>query len=266
MSSNPVLNPAYALPDNSSQRYPALQLDEYSPKNLQSRINFCLSEESTELLSDEALRLLNPQPVEVGFKNGNANVFILNNLFAIVLDVSKVYIYDKNIERYLPQSKDQELGNGKVTARKVFLALAVGDKLAMTDDGTPQVFTLNLKSFATDLIKSSKPEAGDGSIYSLNVALCKYYKIKGKLTHLVRVPLMVAPATRTSRSNGEFSYAPKYSLGDKAVPLSQELQKAMFDLLQDSQLRSAIDNPYRLDEPGTTSEAAPPDDFYNDRI
>jgi hypothetical protein len=266
MSNNPVPNPAYVLPDNSSQRYPALQVDEYEPKNLQSRINFCLSENSVELLTDEALKLLNPQPVNVAFKKGNATVFVLNNLQAIVLDVSSVYIYDKNTERYSQQVKGQELGSGRITARKVFFALIVGDKLLKADDDTPQIFTLNLRSFATDLVKPSKPETGDGSIYSLNLALSKHYKLRGKLTHLVSVPLLVAPITRTSKSNGEFSYAPKYSLGDKAVILSQELQKTIFDLLQDPKLRSAIDNPYRIDAVATACEVAPPDNFYDDRI
>lgn len=262
MSTNPVLNPVYAVPDNSKQRYPALQVDEYNPRNLQSKINFCLSEESAEILTDRALELLNLQPIEASFKSGNVNLFIINNLQAIVLDVSRIYIYNKGTERYESNS-GQELGGDLVSCRKVFLALMVGEELVTGDDGKAQVFTLNLKSYATDLIgspKTSKP--GDGSIYSLNTALVKHYQIKGKLTHLVRVPLLVAPTTRTSKLKKESSFAPKYSLGDKATPLTEELQKAMFELLQDPQLRSDIDNPYRIDDGAMSVEAAPPDDYY----
>lgn len=258
-----TIDATYALPDTSQQRYPALQVNEYEPRNLNAKLSICLSEQSVELLSQDALNLLDPQPITASFKDGDTTLFALSNIDCVVIGVSPTFLYNKKINRYQP-NRGEEVGGDIVTARKVFLALMVGDRFAITEDGTPQVFTLNLKSLATDFVKPSKPQQGDGSICSLNVALCKHYKIRGSLTHLVKVPLLAAPTERVSKTNpGNSKFAVKYSLGNKAEPLSKEQQKIMFDLAQDPEIKDAIANPYRVDS--TTPEAAPPDEFYQER-
>lgn len=238
----------YALPDTQQQKYPAFQADDYQPKSLKSKINICLAESSVELLSPESIEQLNLEIKPVTFGENEANVFVPRSTVEFVfLGLPRLFLYDKETQRYEALTSGTKLaGTKKVTAAKLFMCVAIAGELLLDNDAQPQVFTLNLKSSKTSLLKAKFPSAGDGTLHSLNAALTKHYHLKGWITHLASVKLHAMPEKFTSSVSGDSSLGIKFALDGTATPLSEPNQKAMFELLQHPDLLADLQNPYKL--------------------
>ncbi len=245
---NPVIDPAYILPDTNSQRYPALQADNYQPKGTKDKIRLCFAAASIDLISPTEIERFDFDIEDAIFGDNETSLFIPKvDVRWVILKSSRIFGYDKETKFYCHLPRGTKLaGTKKVTAAKVFLAAIIDGELVLADDGKPQIFALNLKSSKTALIKSQNPAPGDGTIHSLNIALNKHYGLKGTLTHLVSVGLETSPEKYTSSVTGDNSWGIKFRLTDNATPLKPEQQKAIFELLQDPQLQKDIEDPYRL--------------------
>lgn len=244
-----TLNAQYVLPNTNQQKYPALQADNYQPKSLKTEINLCLAEESVDLLSPETIEKLSLEITPVNFGEDDINVFVpKSQLEYVILGMPRLDLYNKESKRYEALVSGTKLaGTKKVTAAKLFMCVTIAGDLLLDNDGKPQIFTLNLKSSRTGLLKAQSPTAGDGTLHSLNTALNKHYQVNGWVTHLVSVKLLAVPEKFTSSVSGDSSLGIKFALQDAATLLTEANQKAMFELLQAPDLQADMDNPFKLD-------------------
>lgn len=242
-----TLDLSYAQPDTQSQLYPALQADNYQPK-LKDKVSICLSEDSFLLLSEDTKNLLEFELLEAEFKGQPTDVFKPKEIRLIPLAMPLSFCFHKESQRYRIIAAGVGFkGNGLVSASKIHFC-AVSDKsLLLDDDGQPQIFTLNLKSSKTQLIKPMKPVKGDGSLFSWNEQMKSEYKAKGWLLHLFGFKLSAKPQTFTSASSGESSVGIIFELTDPQ-PIAPEHQKLVTERLQDPILKESIKNPYKIGE------------------
>jgi hypothetical protein len=243
-----TINAEYAIASNDQQKYPALQADNYQPRNIKETINICLSEQSVELLSPETITKMDFKVSEVTFGDDDVNVFIPQaEIGWCILAMPRPYLFDKETSQYSKLQAGVKLaGTKKVTAAKVFMCGIIDGQLLLDTNGIPQVFTLNLKSSKTRLLKAITPQPDDKTIYSLNTWLNKTYKVKGWVAHLASVDLWAVPEKFTSSVTGDSSLGIYFTLGTKIELLSDANQKLIFDRLQDPELKSDISDPYGL--------------------
>lgn len=244
-----MLNAAFAIKSESKQRYAALQADVYQPKKLDSKVNLCMSEESINLLSDATRAALNMEAVVGQFgTTDNTPMYVpCADVRYIVMGMPKLFVYDKDAKDYFPLVAGTKLaGTKKVTAAKLFVCAIVGGVILTDDNGDPEIFTLNLKSSRTSVLKAKSPVPGDGTLYSLNVALNNAYKVKGWLTHLVAINLHAVPCRFTSSTSADTSMGTKYTLGTDATPLSDADQELMFNFVQQPEIKAVMADPYQI--------------------
>lgn len=236
----------FVLPNKSGQRYPALQATDYQPKNLKAEIHLGIGVESLEMLTEEAQEKLAPELVTCDYKNGPVPIYLMNGLRWVILGSPGLFIFMKDTERYraiIPGEKLKDTKN--VTAARLYLAVIKDGELILDEDGSPQVFTLLLRSNQTNLIKARRPEKGDGTIYSLNEALSEHYQLKGVLTHTVSVEMDVFPTTR-SNASGTSSFAVMYRLGESAKVLPEAQLSAIHKLITSDDFKLDMVDPFRL--------------------
>lgn len=238
----------YAMPSDDTQKYPAIQATDYQPKNLKAEISLGLSMESYDLLSESSQKIISSEVLECQFGDDSVGLYVIpSDVRWIILNMPSTFVYQKDTGKYRKLISGERLsGTKNVTAARVFLCALVGDKILTGDDGKPQVFGLTLKSSKTGLIKKKTPSPGDGTIYSLNMALCKHYKLKGWLTHLVSVSLFACPEKFSSSISGETSLGVMFKLGTGAKALHPDQQKSMYDLLQDDELKASFTDPFNI--------------------
>ena len=82
----------------------------------------------------------------------------------IVLGMPKLFIFNKKESKYSPLLAGTRLaGTENVTAAKLFVCATIDGKIMKDDQGEPEIFTLNLKSSRTSVLKAKNPAAGDGT-------------------------------------------------------------------------------------------------------
>ena len=247
----------YAIPTNELQKYPAIQATDYQPKSLKSSVLLGLAADSYDMLTEESQKLISTEIIECNFKNGAVGLYeILSSVQWVILGMPQTFLYEKDTGKYRKIVAGEKLaGTRTVTAARLYLCALAEDNLLLASDGTPQVFGLTLKSSKTGLIKKQSPEPGDGTIFSLNNALAKHYKIKGWLTHLVSVSLKAVPEKFTSSQSGDTSIGVIYKIGNTAKALSPSQQQATFELLQDEELKAAMADPFKLNSRADAPES-----------
>lgn len=247
-----TINLDYAQQDTQSQLYPAFQADNYQPK-LRDKVSICLNEESVGTLSGNAVTLLDLTVLEAEFKSGITNVFgIRGDLRVMPLAMPQSFCFHKETSRYGRIEAGKKFKeNGLVSAAKIHFCAAVGNELIIDDEGNPQVFTLNLKSSKTQLIKGTKATKGDGSLFGWNEQIKADHKAKGWLLHMFGFKLTAKPQQFTSSVTGDSSVGIVFELSDPQ-PIAPQHQKAIFDKLQDETLKENIKNPYKLPAIGET--------------
>jgi hypothetical protein len=241
-----TLNLDYSQPDTKAQLYPALQADNYQPK-AKDKISICLNEESFMILSDRAKELLEFTVIEAEFKNGSTNIFQVNaDLRVMPLAMPNAFCYHRPTERYRTIASGVTFKeNGLVSASRIHFCASVGGELLLAEDGNPQVFTLNLKSMKTQLIRTQKPVKGDGSLYSWNEEMKAAYKGRGWLLHMFGFKLSAKPEKFVSRDSGDSSMGIMFELQDPQI-IASEHQKLIHEELQSPVLKESIKNPYKL--------------------
>jgi len=247
-----TLNTSYALQEeDQGTRYPALQAETYKPTSLKQSVRIGMAQESAEMLSEDALKLLKCETVPVTYKDGDVEIDLLiptATVRWVIVGRPQIFLYDKDAEQYERWPRGMRLaGTKKVTASRVLMACLCDGKLLIDDAGLPQAFTLNLKSTKTELVGGYNSKPGDGSITSLNKGLCDHWKQKGWLTHLVSVALKAVPEKFTQRNGDQSSLGVRFVLDGGATVLSDADQKTMFEFSQLSEIVEAVQNPFRLE-------------------
>lgn len=259
-----TINKAYVIQDNAKkQEYPAIQGSCYQPKTEDEAVNICLSEDSLDLLPEAIAAEFT---ASVGtFSNKQVPMFVApESMRWVLLAQPRMFGYNKDDERYQKLEKGVKLyGSGVVTAARVILAAVHDGKLVMGKDGTVQLFTLNLTSKKTGLLGNTKDEdygesqyGGEKTFASLNAGLEKHYQVKGWITRLVSVKLRVfVHLERSSVKKKDTSLGIRFGLVGGAVPLSEEDQKAVFDLVSTDKFKALVADPYKLNAQTPTTNA-----------
>jgi hypothetical protein len=125
------------------------------------------------------------------------------------------------------------------------LAAVVNGSVVLAENGTPQIFTLNLTSRSGEFI-SSKDNPEHRTIVRMNAGLQKHWKASGQwLTHLVSVGIEAFAEKRASKRDPKLSSAATgYRLVGDAVILPKEQQAAMFHLVQSTDFIELAKNPF----------------------
>jgi hypothetical protein len=245
---NATLDPKFFTSlDQSGINYPALQLDNYRPSSLETKLRLIISPESKELLEVEATKILKLIEIKVDFGEGEKEMHHITSPSTrfVILSMPKKFSYDKDEKKVY---KQYEEGSGRVSIARILLAALVDDQLLLSGDGTPQIFTLKLTSTKTNLIADrSNKEAK--TILALNTALQRHYKAsKSWLTHLVSVDLQPYVYVATSAANKkDSSKTTGFKLVGDAVPLTPPQQADVFHLISSDDFKALAADPFGLD-------------------
>lgn len=230
--------------------FPALQALTYEPKLLSDKVPLCLSSEAVDRLSEETYAALS---CEIEMTNYGAEDVAMHVIKAhvrwIILGSPALFVMHKDDKTIAPLAKGK-LGEGYVTATRLFLFCLAGDKILTDHEGTPQIFTLKLTSTKTKLVSGDRTDKS-GSIAALNEAVMKHYKKSGKLSmvHLVSVVLDTKVEALTSSRTGKTSKSVLFTI-EKAKPLPEVLQAQTFAMVQSEEVKELLRDPFGLDRRG----------------
>lgn len=266
------LNISYGVKmEGAVQSYPAVQATCYQPRTASEKVDLCFSEESFELLSEQAKVALNPRIITVNFGDEDCAVMVpCPDLRFVILGKPKMLCLDKETGDVSPLVKGLRLaGTKKVTATKLIMAAVVGDTVLDAEDGTPQVFTLKLTSNKTSLVDGDREDKDSRSLNSLNNSLLKHYKLRGMwLGHLVSVQLGARPEKFVSKASGQSSLGIRFDFVGGARPLPDAAQQRMGLLAQSDEVQGLLKNPFSGGNaaPSETTEEFSVRPSYDDEI
>jgi hypothetical protein len=253
-----TINTKFAIQvEGEGQMFPVLQADCYLPRSMGEKISIGMSEDSFNMLSEDAQSRLDVASSTVAFGDDEVLFFSLPaEMRVVVLGRPRLFVVNKDTNKYSNLAAGMTLaGTKNVTIAKMFvLLLDRNGDFVLDSEGNPQVFTLNLKSTKTVLIGNSKSKPGDGTLTSLNAALCKHYKTKGSLLHLVSVNLVAKPHRFTSASNAkDSSLGIMFGIQGNKV-LSDEMQGQAFKVATDKALLKIMADPFRVNGASPNSQ------------
>lgn len=244
-----MLNPNYAVAmDEQGQQYPALQAVDYQPKPGQN-VRFALSDDSADLLTQDAYDKLQLEKVTTYYGDNEAEVNQINAEFrCVLLGFPKLFVYDKDERTYSHLSRGLKLaGTGKVTATRLLIAIMIDGDFLYDAEGSIQLFTLKLTSTKTKFLQGDRNDPSFRSMKDLNDALLKHYKIKrGCVLHLVSVAIKIKPEKFTSRASGASSFGIMFEFDGNAKPLTEEHQALLYHLAQSDEVTEFLQDPFRL--------------------
>ncbi|MEO1209885.1 MAG: hypothetical protein AAFX78_10110 [Cyanobacteria bacterium J06638_20] len=255
------INVAYAMPsDQVGQSYPAIQATTYRPGTMSQSVYLCLSQDSFDLLSRESAELVGSGGTAAcNYGEDDVTMMLLpESTRFILLGIPKMLKQNKETKDvdYLRRG-DKLAGTDWVTATKLIMCLTVDNKLLLTDDGTPQIFTLKLTSSKTKLVSGDRNDREFKSVASMNAGLLKHYKQRRcTLTHLVSVPIIARPEKFSSRTKNESSIGILFTLGGSAHPLTEDTQTTMYHLINTDEVKDLLANPF-MSEPKQSEEDEP---------
>jgi hypothetical protein len=241
------IDPKFAVASKiKEQLYPALQVTNYKPQTLDEQINFCLSENSFNLL-DRNQKFIEIEITECAY--GREAVLmhkIVSPVRWIFLNIPRIFLQDKTTKEIsLPQKGVKLFGTNKVTVAKCFLACLVEDKLLLDIEGLPQIFTLKLTSSKTQLI-GYQVQSENKSILALNKEIQKHFKTRDNLVHLVSIDLKARAKEFVSNHSGDSSLGVDFQLVGNAKVLKQEHQQQVFNLVTNEEIIALFDDPFGL--------------------
>ncbi len=253
------INPKYAIESNQlGQQFPAIQADNYQPRSLDEQIDFCISEESYQLMEDSS-PLFNTEIIKCYFGRESVMMHkIISPVRWVFLTMPKIFLMDKKTKEIsYPQKGMRLAGTNKVTVAKCFLACLAEDNLILDTEGKPQIFTLKLTSSKTELVGYGNSDPEMKTLVRFNSALQKHYKVRGNLNllHLASLKLMVNPKEFTSRESGESSFGVMFTIDGGGKSLSEEQQQQVFELISSEEIKAVFDDPFRLKQ-SQASQAA----------
>ena len=244
------INPKYAIESNQlGQQFPAIQANNYQPRSLDEQIDFCLTEESYQLIED-SLPLFNSEIIQCYF--GRESVLmhkIISPVRWVFLNMPRIFLLDKKTKEISYNQKGVRLaGTNKVTVAKCFLVCLAENNLILDSEGKPQIFTLKLTSSKTELIGYGNSDPEMKTLVKFNSALQKHYKVRGNmnLLHLASLKLIVHPKEFTSRETGDSSLGVMFSIDGGGQSLTEAQQQQVFELISDEEIQAIFDDPFRL--------------------
>jgi len=243
------INPKYAIESNQkAQEYPAIQVTDYEPRFLEQQIDFCISEDSYQLIENTS-PLFNSEIVQCVYRGKPALMHkITTPVRWVFLNMPPLFVKDKDKNEISYLKKGDKLGGMRITIARCFMLCLMDGELIKTPDGKPQIFTLNLTSNKTKLISSQKHEAETKTLFDLNAGLQKHYKNKGQLLHLASVQLTVKPKEFHSSNKNSSSLGVMFYLEGNAKALTEEQQQEVFELISEEEIQEVFNDPFRLKE------------------
>lgn len=243
------INSQYAVQgEGGGQQYPAIQASVYQPRSLAESVSLCLSEDSVDLLTEQAKTLLNPQIITTDYGEGPTAMYAIGNARFIILGMPRMFSMDKTTKEIFPLERGVKLSEiNRVTATRLMVAIVVGDKVLETAEGSPQIFTLKLTSTKTQLLNGDRNDPDYRSIQKLNDSLQKHFKVRNSiLTHLVSVGLTVTTKKFTTSDGKQSSFGVMFEMVGGARPLPESLQAQMFRFVQADEVRELLADPFGL--------------------
>jgi len=243
------LNTAYAVAaEEMTTAYPAIQANEYRPRNSKESIRLCLSEDSFNMLDEQYTTVLGGAPDYSIFGEEQVQIFLLpKGVRFVALGIPKMFAIGKEDGKidYLKRGEKLREAN-KVTITRIPLLMLLPDGSLVMDGERPQIFTLKLKSSKTKLVGGDIKDAEYRSLASLQKGLQKAFSgMRGQsLVHLVSVDIQAKPE---KFSNGtDSSMGVMFTLEGGAKVLSDDHQKLAFELVQDEEVQALIADPFGL--------------------
>ncbi len=94
------INPKYAIESNQlGQQFPAIQADNYQPRSLDEQIDFCISEESYQLMEDSS-PLFNTEIIKCYFGRESVMMHkIISPVRWVFLTMPKIFLIDKKSKK-----------------------------------------------------------------------------------------------------------------------------------------------------------------------
>ena len=243
------INTEYAVTTEAgTQSYPAIQATEYKPRSVSETVRLCLSQESLEMLGDNA-GLFAQEPVTCHYGEQELTMFLLpEGTRFVALGLPRIYILDKETGKIsVPEPGEKLAGTKRVTATRVPMAMQMPDGSLVVEDDQPQIFTLKLTSSKTVLVNGDTYDQNYWSLRHLKEALGKQHKVRNaSLLHLVSVGIVAQPRKFSSRGNGDSSIGVMFNLSGDAKPLSETAQKQVFELVQGEEVLGLLDDPFGI--------------------
>jgi hypothetical protein len=257
--------------EGSRSSLPALQVTNYAPKTTE-KVQFALSLDNAELLSEESRQLLQLEKINASFKSADVEMMAINaDVRVVVLKQPKIYAVDKENNSLFFDSRTADYKRC-ITIAWVILGIMVDDTIITDVNGDPQAFTLKLTSNKTMLIYSGNKEVT--TIANINQYLQKVVKNGAKkwLTHLVSFKLEPVPVRRVSKNDSKLSsVGVEYVINDRStlhqVPDVDAMQEFMnSDIVSEvhDRLYSLLSAPSTITIPPVDVEVDNADDGNDD--
>ena len=239
-----TINSQYVIEDSQGPKFPWLQATEYRLRGAKDKVSICAPEEAIDLLTDEAKSLISPQAIEVNYTGEPQLAFNLPAVRWVILGrPSTRFAQDKTDQKIIPIYRGMKFAGQYKSVARVYLAAVVEDTLVLSADGTPQIWQMKLSGLKTQWIDG---QAGK-TMSMLNASLCKHYGIKrGWVTHLVSTSICAFPRLFKGASDESWGVMFGFCDGDSARPLSEDNQKALFDLVSGEDFKALLDDPFGL--------------------
>jgi hypothetical protein len=229
--------------EGESQRYPAIQLQQYTGLTPKSAVFWCFSDESISLISDDSKNKLKLEKFEAYFGDDEATLWKINaEIKFIPLFIPKIFKWNKNTNEISHNDrKSFNFKEGDRTIAKCFFLLIADGQL------TDTLCTLKLKSFRTEEVIGGK-KANEGTLKSLSSELFKRgIGVKGK-SNIHFVNIAITPGVKKyQNANGDSSFGAYYTLTKASLNTPQNMV-FISELLGDTQLQNDILDPFGLDE------------------
>jgi hypothetical protein len=254
------LDPSLAIGYGNGPRHPGIQVDEYQPRSVNHKPRLVLSPDAISIIQDSLMELMGGEIdfIECQYKDGPETMACIPDAVRwVILGQPRMCCWSKREKEHLFLEKGMKLGQGRVTATRLFLCAVIGDRLIMAEDGAPAIFSLRLTSTKTDLVSGGNGRGSviESSVASLNEALCRHYSVRrGSLTHLVSVKL-AAKVHQLANSQGESSLAIMFHFDGKAKPLPMTLQQQMTALASSDEVRALLTDPFGINRESSASES-----------
>jgi hypothetical protein len=225
--------------------YPALQASKYKNLSEESIIKLGLSTSAVDLLGADTLAKLYPETMSVKYGAEEEMFYVPHSRIRWVpLHFPKKYIEDSSGERRVYRPIGGDWNDKCKSVCRLLLAAVDGDELVTDEQGEPAVFGLTLRGMKTQRITGK-----EGSLLSLNAALCKRHGVTtpSYMGHLVSMEITCKVSEFSSAADSS-----KTSLGAdyvfaKASLLPPATQAATTALVrEDSRLMAAIADPFGI--------------------
>jgi hypothetical protein len=246
---NPDFLQPLALPRSG---YPALQASKYRNLSEESVIKLGLSSGAADLLGADALDSLSPEIISVKYEQEEEAFFVPDpSVRWIPLAFPKKYIQDNSGDRPVYRLSGGEWNDKCKSVCRLFLAAIRGDEL-IYNAGEVAIFGLTFKGMRTQRITGK-----EGSLLSLNSALCKHYgiNIPAYMGHLASIEISCKAAEFASAADSKLSSMSVDFILSGARLLPPNIQAVTAALVkEDHHLMAAIADPFNI--AGTAPAAA----------